>query len=143
MREINLGPLSSFADPGRRPGEVEDGVEVGVFRTGNDGNAWYNVCPHLGGPACQGRVIAKVDEDIAADGTSNGLIFSQTKLNVTCPWHGLEFDVRTGQHHGSRRHRLRRAAVRLTEAGEVILSIEEKAVPPVEPDRSARESRAG
>lgn len=134
MREINLGPVSSFADPGRRLVAVE-GVEIGVFRVGDEFHAWYNVCPHLGGPACQGRILPKVDEDIAPDGVSRGLVFSKTALNVTCPWHGLEFDVRTGRHHGSSRHRLRRAAVRVDQS-EVFLSIAEQAPVP-EPDNAA------
>jgi len=50
----------------------------------------------MGGPACQGKMIAKVAEIIADDRTSKGMAFSKTKMNVIRPWHGYEFDIRTG-----------------------------------------------
>jgi hypothetical protein len=54
-----------------------------------------------GQPACQGKMIAKVEEDIAPDRTSKGMMFSKSKLHVVCPWHGFEFDIRTGVHPGN------------------------------------------
>ena len=57
----------------------------------------------MGGPACQGKMIAKVDEVIAEDRTSKGMAFSKTKMHVVCPWHGFEFDIRTGVHPGNPR----------------------------------------
>lgn len=35
------------------------------------------ICPHAGGPLGEGRLAGGI---------------------VTCPWHGWQFDVRTGQH---------------------------------------------
>ena len=121
MREVNVGPASAFGDPGRKLIE-SGGVEVGVFKLGNDFFAYENVCPHIGGPACQGKIIAKVEEVIAEDRTSKGLEFSKTKINVVCPWHGFEFDIRTGRHHGNPRYRLKPIKVRV-EAGDVIVTL--------------------
>ena len=67
-----------------------------VFKLGGEFFAYLNHCPHMGGPACQGKIIAKVEEVIADDRTSKGMEFSKTKMNVVCPWHGFEFDIRTG-----------------------------------------------
>jgi nitrite reductase/ring-hydroxylating ferredoxin subunit len=122
MSEVNIGPASEFGDPGRKVIE-SDGVEVGVFRLGNEFFAYANICPHMGGPACQGKVIAKVDEVIAEDRTSRGLAFSKTQMHVVCPWHGFEFDIRTGRHPGNRRMRLRPVPVRVSEAGDVIVTM--------------------
>ena len=121
MRDVNVGPASSFADPGRKLIE-SGGVEVGVFNLGGEFFAYENVCPHVGGPACQGKIIAKVEEVVAADRTSKGMDFSKTKINVVCPWHGFEFDIRTGRHHGNARYRLKPIKVRV-EAGDVIVSL--------------------
>ena len=121
MRDINVGPASGFADPGRKLIET-GGAEIGVFRLGDDFFAYENVCPHVGGPACQGKIIAKVEEVIAADRTSKGMEFSKTKINVVCPWHGYEFDIRTGRHHGNQRYRLKPVKVRV-EKGDVIVSL--------------------
>src|SRR5215510_4905427 len=81
MREINVGPASAFADPGRKLIESE-GVEVGVFKIGGEFFAYENVCPHIGGPACQGKIIAKVEEVVAEDRTSKGFAFSKTPIKV-------------------------------------------------------------
>jgi len=76
----------------------------------------------MGGPACQGKMIHKVEEVIAEDRTSKGMAFSKTKLHVICPWHGFEFDIRTGVHPGNARMRLRKIDVSLT-GGDVIVSV--------------------
>jgi nitrite reductase/ring-hydroxylating ferredoxin subunit len=121
MREINVGPASAFADPGRKLIESE-GLEVGIFKLGGEFFAYENVCPHIGGPACQGKIIAKVEEDIAPDRTSKGMIFSKSKLHVVCPWHGFEFDIRTGRHPGNPKARLRTIKVAVTD-GDVIITV--------------------
>src|ERR1700730_15412965 len=105
MREINVGPASTFADPGRKLIE-SDGVEVGVFKLGGEFFAYENVCPHMGGPACQGKIIAKVEEVIADDRTSKG----------------VQFSIRPGRHHGTPRYRLKPIKVRL-EGVDVIVTL--------------------
>src|SRR4051812_45756015 len=123
MREVNVGRAASFSDPGRKLIE-SGGVEVGVFNLGGEFFAYENVCPHIGGPACQGKIIAKVEEGVAPDRTSTGLEFSKTKINVVCPWHGFEFDIRTGRHPGDGRYRLKSIKVRVAD-GDVIVSLPE------------------
>ena len=121
MREVNVGPAASFGDPGRKLIE-SGGIEVGIFKVGGEFYAYENVCPHVGGPACQGKIIAKVEEVIAADRTAKGMEFSKTKINVVCPWHGYEYDIRTGRHHGNPRYRLKPIKVRVA-GGEVIVTL--------------------
>jgi nitrite reductase (NADH) small subunit len=125
MREINIGPASAFRDPGRKLIE-SGGIEVGVFKLGDEFFAYENVCPHLGGPACQGRIIAKVEEVVADDRTSRGLEFSRTKINMVCPWHGFEFDIRTGRHPGNPRYRLKPVKVRVEGADVIVTLPDEK-----------------
>jgi len=50
---------------------------VAVFNVDGEFYAIDGICPHAGGPL--------------ADGGLHGCI-------VTCPWHGWQFDVSTGQH---------------------------------------------
>jgi nitrite reductase/ring-hydroxylating ferredoxin subunit len=142
MRDVNVGSADSFGDPGRKLIE-SGGVEVGVFKLGGEFFAYENVCPHIGGPACQGKIIAKVEEVIAADRTSAGMEFSKTKINVVCPWHGYEFDIRTGRHHGNQRYRLKPIKVRV-EGGDVVVSLPDEkkdqnvTVQPTQDGNSAR-----
>jgi nitrite reductase (NADH) small subunit len=121
MREVNIGAAADFADPGRKIIGFE-GFEVGVFRLDGEFFAYLNLCPHMGGPACQGKMIAKVEEIIAEDRTSKGMAFSKTRMHVVCPWHGYEFDIRTGVHPGNARARLRKINVAVAD-GEVIISL--------------------
>jgi nitrite reductase (NADH) small subunit len=121
MREVIIGSVSEFSDPGRKIIGFE-GFEVGVFKLDGEFFAYLNQCPHMGGPACQGKMIAKVEEIIAGDRTSKGMAFSKTKLHVVCPWHGFEFDIRTGVHPGNPRARLRKIDVAVSD-GEVMISV--------------------
>jgi nitrite reductase/ring-hydroxylating ferredoxin subunit len=105
MSEILIGEFKEFADGDYRILRVDD-FEFGVFRQGNRMVAYENHCPHDGGPVCQGKVIPRVEEELAPDQTSRGLRFAKRR-NVVCPWHGWEFDIETGRHCGDGRWRLR------------------------------------
>jgi nitrite reductase/ring-hydroxylating ferredoxin subunit len=126
MREICIGSASDFSDPGRKIVGLE-GFEVAVFKLDGEFFAYLNHCPHMGGPACQGKMIAKIEEIIADDRTSHGMAFS-TKLHVICPWHGFEFDIRTGVHPGNSRARLRKISVTVS-SGEVIIAVPDGRAP--------------
>jgi nitrite reductase/ring-hydroxylating ferredoxin subunit len=121
MREVNIGPASDFDDPGKKIIGF-DTFEVGVFKLGGEFYAYLNHCPHMGGPACQGKMIAKVEELIADDRTSKGQMFSKSKMHIVCPWHGFEFDIRTGRHPGNPKARLRPIKVAVS-GGEVVLTV--------------------
>ena len=57
--------------------EVEHGGRIyALFNIGGEVSAIDGVCPHQGGPLADGVV----------EGTT-----------VSCPWHGWQFDVRTGK----------------------------------------------
>ncbi len=56
---------------------VVGGRIVALFHVEDRFLALDGICPHAGGPLAQGKL--------------NGCI-------VTCPWHGWQFDVSTGQH---------------------------------------------
>ena len=121
MREVNVGPASEITDPGRKLIGFEN-FEVAVFKLDGEFFAYLNHCPHMGGPACQGKMVAKVEEVIAPDRTSKGMAFSKTKLHVVCPWHGFEFDIRTGVHPGNSKARLRKMKVAVSD-GDVIVTV--------------------
>ena len=124
MREVIIGSVSEFADPGRKIIGFE-GFEVAVFKLDGEFYAYLNQCPHMGGPACQGKMIAKVEEIIADDRTSKGMAFSRTRMHIVCPWHGFEFDIRTGVHPGNPRARLRKIKVAVTD-GDVVIAVPEE-----------------
>ena len=87
---------------------IFDDLEIGVFKHGGQFYAYSNYCLHQGGPACEGLTIAKVEEQIMPDKTSRGLTFSETDLHFVCPWHGYEYDMKTGECTANRRLKLRK-----------------------------------
>lgn len=104
--EIYVGKASEFAERDRRI-VVQDELEIGVFHIEGEFYAYENNCVHQGGPACQGRIINKVEETLADDKTSLGLSYSEDEVHIVCPWHGYEYNVRTGRHPGRNDVRLR------------------------------------
>jgi nitrite reductase/ring-hydroxylating ferredoxin subunit len=67
--------------------------EIGVIRL-RDGElrAVMNRCPHKGAPICHGIVGGVWD----SAGPGN-LTFDDARHVLICPWHGFEFDLRTGR----------------------------------------------
>jgi nitrite reductase (NADH) small subunit len=121
MREVMVGKVSAFPDPGRKVFDVA-GLEVGVFKLGGAFYAWENRCPHLDGPACQGKLLPCTTEALNDDKTSRGREFSKNDMNVVCPWHGFEFDIRTGRHPTNQAIRLRAVKFRI-EGDDILVSI--------------------
>lgn len=68
------------------------GREIGIFNVDGELHAFLHRCPHLGGPLCQGDVLGLVQ----SDGPGDVRVDAGRKFLV-CPWHGWEFDIRTGQ----------------------------------------------
>ena len=118
--EVAVGALADLADGDHRIFAVED-LEVGVFRVGDRVVAYENICPHAGGPVCQGKIFNRVEELLTTEKKSLGLRFS-TRRNIVCPWHGYEFDIETGCHQGDRAVRLKPVKVDVRE-GQIVIGL--------------------
>ncbi|MGZ5802693.1 MAG: Rieske (2Fe-2S) protein, partial [Xanthobacteraceae bacterium] len=68
------------------------GREIGVFNIKGEYFALANTCPHEGAALCKGKLVGLAESD--EPGTYR--LTRQGEL-LKCPWHGWEFDVRTGQ----------------------------------------------
>jgi nitrite reductase/ring-hydroxylating ferredoxin subunit len=78
--------------PGGRKIVDLDGISVGVFNANGHYYALLNWCPHQAARLCEGKLWS------ALEGSVPG--YYQTSRDgeiITCPWHGWEFDLRTGQ----------------------------------------------
>lgn len=106
MAEVFVGKAADLKDGERRIVKTARG-EVGLFAEGGEYYAYSNLCPHQGGPACEGVMMNKVVDIIAADRTYQGQTFSDTR-HFVCPWHGWEYDLKTGECAGDKRIRLKR-----------------------------------
>jgi nitrite reductase/ring-hydroxylating ferredoxin subunit len=78
--------------PGSRKVILVNGREIGVFNVNGEFFAVLNRCPHQGGPLCSGRQTGFLVAPTPGD-----YQFSRPGEVIRCPWHGWEFDLRTGQ----------------------------------------------
>jgi nitrite reductase/ring-hydroxylating ferredoxin subunit len=77
---VRLAAVSDL--PAGSGGEfVAGGRIVALYNVGGQFHALDGICPHQGGPLGKGALAGCI---------------------VTCPWHGFQFDVTTGQHQTSR-----------------------------------------
>lgn len=103
-----------------KDGELGDGkvrivtagdIEIGVIHQGGKYFAYQNLCPHRGGPACEGLRLPKVEDVIAEDRTFAGQRFDESEMHIICPWHGYEFKLEDGVCVGDMRLRLQKFTV--------------------------------
>lgn len=95
MKEIRVSSRAELKEAGRLFLSV-DGREIGVLDHEGELVAYENRCRHQGGPVCEGIVIGRV-EAILDDGMhALGERFSGETFHLVCPWHGWEYDLRTG-----------------------------------------------
>ena len=106
MPECFVAKATDLKDGDRRI-VVSGKHEVGVFFKNNSYYAYSNFCVHSGGPACEGLMINQVVDIIAPDRTYQGQTFSD-EVHFACPWHGYEYDLKTGECVPDRRLRLKK-----------------------------------
>lgn len=68
------------------------GREVGIFHHQGEYFALLNRCPHQGAALCKGRLIG-----LATSSQPGQFQLSREGEMLKCPWHGWEYDIRTGQ----------------------------------------------
>lgn len=66
--------------------------ELCVFNLDGSFYALSNFCTHQGGPACEGRLSGRLTESVDGE-----LTYEQDGEFVCCPWHGWEFNIKTGR----------------------------------------------
>ncbi len=110
LQRVFVGASERVPEDGRLVVDIGDKT-IGIFRVEGKLYAWENTCPHQGGPVCQGKIIPPVTEVIESGGESRGFTFDESGLHIVCPWHGFEYDIRTGVHPGRPSARLIRVAV--------------------------------
>ena len=78
--------------PGSRKLLTVKGRPIAIFNLGGEFFGLLNRCPHQGGDLCAGLVTAVVTADQPGE-----YHMSRHGEIIRCPWHGWEFDIRTGQ----------------------------------------------
>jgi nitrite reductase/ring-hydroxylating ferredoxin subunit len=76
MGEFVRAASTTEISPGEAKLVVVKGKEIALFNVNGEFYALDNLCPHEEGPLAEGEVEG---------------------YEVTCPWHGAKFDIRTGE----------------------------------------------
>jgi nitrite reductase (NADH) small subunit len=118
MPEVAVGRLAELPEGAHRVVRAGN-RELGLFNIRSELHAIPNLCPHQRGPLCDGGVSGTID---CGPHTAWHLAWIWEGEVVTCPWHGLEFHVPTGQCVALPEVRLRKFDVRV-ESGEILVSV--------------------
>src|SRR5262249_8781537 len=97
---VKVGDVSDVPSGTGKCVEV-GGKQVALFNVGGTFHAIDNTCLHRGGPLGEGQ----------RDG-----------VGVTCPWHGWQYDVTTGQNTRDESERVERCEVKV-EGGAVLVAV--------------------
>ncbi|MDF2958520.1 MAG: 2Fe-2S ferredoxin [Paenibacillus sp.] len=89
--------------------EVE-GRSIGVYNVKGEYYAIHNYCPHQGAQLCKGPVCGTTLESQVYE-----FIYGKDQEIVRCPWHGWEFDLKSGKSLFSERVRVRSYKVEVTD----------------------------
>ena len=108
--EILVGPAAELAE-GERRLLTHGALEIGYLRIDGRHRAFLNLCPHQGGPVCDGLVTRRVEEVLGEGREHLGMTFSEDRFHLVCPWHGWEYDIATGVMVADRTHKLRKYEV--------------------------------
>jgi nitrite reductase/ring-hydroxylating ferredoxin subunit len=112
----HVGATAEIAPGGRKIVEI-DGQSIGIFRVGDEFVAILNVCPHEFAPVCLGRVGGTTLPSAPGEWT-----WGREGEILACPWHGWEFELRTGKALFGNRPRLRLFPTKI-EDGQIFVSL--------------------
>ena len=89
--KVVVARLEDFP-PGERKIVKIAGRTIGVFNVKGEYFALLNRCPHQGGPLCEGHTLGF----LRSEGPGH-YEYTRPGEVLRCPWHGWEYDLRTGQ----------------------------------------------
>lgn len=103
-------------EPGGRKLVHVKGREIALFNVNGDYFAISNTCPHEGASLCSGVLVGLAEADVPGD-----IRLTRKGEMLRCPWHGWEFDIRTGKSWcDPRRFRVKSYDVVVEQGGQMV-----------------------
>ncbi len=121
MSEHIVADVSEIADGERILVELK-GREVGIFYLDGEYYAFANWCAHQGGPWCEGTLTGTFEGEFNRDTLEYRLNWVKEGRILNCPWHGWEYDVKSGICLSRRSVKLPSYPVK-TENGKIVVSL--------------------
>ena len=78
--------------PGSRKLLTIDERPIAIFNVKGELFGLLNRCPHQGAALCEGPLIGLAEAELPGD-----IKYTRRGEILRCPWHGWEFDIRTGK----------------------------------------------
>ncbi|MFD0958378.1 Rieske (2Fe-2S) protein [Paenibacillus chungangensis] len=94
-----------------------NGSSIGLYNVKGEYFAVSNYCPHQGAELCKGIVCGTT-----LDSEVYEFIYGRDQEILRCPWHGWEFDLKTGKSLFSDKVRVRSYPVSV-ENGQISISV--------------------
>lgn len=89
---VKVAEPDAINDGGKLIVKVKE-MEIGLFRIEGKYYAWRNVCPHAAAPVCAGAIRGtRLPSDVY------DYCYGLEDRVLRCPWHGWEFDLKSGHH---------------------------------------------
>jgi len=134
MPKYVVGTVEEIA-PGTHKIVEVGGRSVGIYNVNGEYFAILNRCPHQAGPLCKGNTYG-----FLKSGGVGEYEYSRPGEIVRCPWHGWEFDVKTGQSwFDPVQVRVRRYPVVVTSGSEIVAEDPGETLVRAEPDEPGAE----
>ena len=83
---------ASELPPGSRRIVEAGGRSIGVFNVDGSLYAIRNICPHQGGPLCEGTITGTM-----MPSEPHRYVYGMEGRLLRCPWHGWEIDLASGR----------------------------------------------
>jgi len=115
-RQRHVAARVDEVPPGARKRVKVAGRTIALFNLGGEFFAIGDACPHEAGSLCDGRIVGLAESSGPGD-----YRLERPGEFVKCPWHGWEFDIRTGQSYcDPARIRVRAYPTAVASGGEVV-----------------------
>lgn len=83
---------ASTVPPGERCIVEAEGRSIGIFNVNGEFFAMRNSCPHQAAPLCLGSI-----KGMTMPSKPGEYVWARDGEILRCPWHGWEFDIKTGR----------------------------------------------